>query len=256
MTGKDTENFFEKLAAAVGGAKDGGVVRLALGWHASFVLAEDGRWGVGFVPDSMKEAHTARAVHTEALIGASLSRLAGLYVSPFPQEFAAATAACAALLPFGGGGLPLDQAMTCARGEWVAVLGYERDLLPFMRDWGWRVAVFDDRVSGRPDCFPQEDFSRGAQEAEWVWLSPEAIRDRWLLSTREELLRKKGCFLQGPGLPALAGAFAPLGVTRLVVPEAAGPDAAPMVEAHVAAGGSPWLCEALTWRVHETGDVS
>ncbi|WP_208872850.1 hypothetical protein, partial [Fretibacterium fastidiosum] len=135
-------------------------------------------------------------------------------------------------------------------GDRVAVLGYERDLLPFMRDWGWRVAVFDDRGIG-PDCFPQSDFSRGVREAEWVWLSPEAIRDRWLLSTREELTRKKGCFLQGPGLPALPGAFAPLGVTHLVVPRGdASPEAAMAAEAHVAAGGSPWLSGALTWRVY------
>ncbi|CAM1380367.1 hypothetical protein FF3_01495 [Fretibacterium fastidiosum] len=243
-------NFFEALDAAARRVPDCGVARLVLGWHASFALAEDGRWGVGFVPDSMKEAHRARAVHTEELIRAPLARLAGLYVSPFPQEFAAASAACAALLPFGAGGSPLDLAMTCARGDRVAVLGYERDLLPFMRDWGWRVAVFDDRGIG-PDCFPQSDFSRGVREAEWVWLSPEAIRDRWLLSTREELTRKKGCFLQGPGLPALPGAFAPLGVTHLVVPRGdASPEAAMAAEAHVAAGGSPWLSGALTWRVY------
>ena len=243
-------NFFEELAAAVGGTEDAGVKRLVLGWHASFVLAEDGRWGVGFVPDSMKEAHTARAVHTGALIGAPLSRLAGLYVSPFPQEFAAATAACAALLPFQDGGIPMDLAMTCARGDRVAVLGYDRDLLPFMRDWGWRVAVFDDRVVNRPDCFPQDDFSRGTREAEWVWLSPEAIRDRWLLSTQDALLQKKGCFLQGPGLPSLPHGFAKLGVTHLVVPAGiAGADVI-AVEAHVAAGGSPWLCGELVWRVH------
>ncbi|MBR1672665.1 MAG: hypothetical protein IJ702_07040 [Fretibacterium sp.] len=245
-------NFFEELAAAAGRSEDAGVARLVLGWHASFVLAEDGRWGVGFVPDSMKEAHTARSVHTGALIGASLSRLAGLYVSPFPQEFAAATAACAALLPFRDGGLPLDLVMPDARGDRVAVLGYERDLLPFMRDWGWRVAVFDDRVANRPDCFPQEDFSRGVSEAEWVWLSSEAIRDRWLLSTREALLRKKGCFLQGPGLPSLPRSFKKLGVTHLVVPSPVeeSSEVARTVEAHVAAGGSPWLCEELVWRVH------
>lgn len=249
-------NFFEELSEAVGRTRDAGVARLVLGWHASFVLAEDGRWGVGFVPDSMKEAHTARAVHTSALVRASLSRLAGLYVSPFPQEFAAATAACSALLPFRDGGTPLDIVMPRARGDKVAVLGYERDLLPFMREWGWRVAVFDDRVAGRPDCFPQDEFSRGVREAEWVWLSPEAIRDRWLLSTQDTLLQKKGCFLQGPGLPALsstgnAGGFERLGVTHLVVPtgNGTGTDAA-TVEAHVAAGGSPWLCESLTWRVH------
>jgi len=240
-------SFFEDVAAAVPRAGDSAVVRLIMGWHASYVLAEDGRWGVGFVPDSTKEAHTARPAHTGELIGTGLAHLARLLVSPFPQEFAAATAACAALFPFPEGGLPLDLVMTCARGDRVAVLGYDRDLLPFMHDWGWRVAVFDDRGRG-PDCFPQEDFPRGAEEAEWVWLTPESLRDRWLFSVTETLRNKKGCFLQGPGLPALHGLFAPLGVTRLVVPIPAGtPDA---VEAHVSAGGSPWHCDALAWRVH------
>ena len=239
--------FFEAVAEAASRAKDSAVTRLILGWHASSVLAEDGRWGAGFVPDSTKEAHTARPAHTGELIGTSLARLAGLLVSPFPQEFAAATAACAALFPFSDGGFPLDLVMSCARGDRVAVLGLDRDLLPFMRDWGWRVAVFDDRGKG-PDCFPQEDFPRGAEEAEWVWLTPESLRDRWLFSVKEALCRKKGCFLQGPGLPALQGLFAPLGVTRLVVPIPQGP--AEGIETHIAAGGSPWHCDTLTWRVH------
>ena len=222
--------------------------RSVLGWHASFIFSEDGRFGVGFVPDSMKEPHTARPIHTEALLHSTLKELAGLYVSPFPQEFAAASAACSVLVPFvKHGGLPLDAVMTCARGDKVAVLGYERDLLPFMRDWGWRIAVFDDRAAGRNGCFEQEEFSRGVREAEWVWLSPEAIRDRWLLSTQNILREKKGCFLQGPGIPAMPEAFSRLGITHLVVPLG---DDAEKIEAHISAGGSTWLCDALTWRVY------
>ena len=200
----------------------------------------------------MKEPHTARAVHTSALLSSTLKELAGLYVSPFPQEFAAASAACSVLVPFvRHGGLPLDHVMTCARGDRVAVLGYERDLLPFMREWGWRVAVFDDRAAGRQGCFEQEEFSRGVREAEWVWLSPEAIRDRWLLSTQNILREKKGCFLQGPGIPAMPEAFSRLGVTHLVVP--LGNDSQ-RVESHISAGGSTWLCDALTWRVFSGHD--
>ena len=227
---------------------DSPVSRLVLGWHASFIASADGRIGVGFVPDSMKEPHTARPIHTRSLLASTLKELAGLYVSPFPQEFAAASAACSALVPFPeDGGLPLDAIMPCARGDKVAVLGYERDLLPFMRDWGWRIAVFDDRAAGRNGCFPQEEFSIGVRGAEWVWLSPEAIRDRWLLSTQNILREKKGCFLQGPGIPAIPEAFSRLGVTHLVVP--LGTDAG-NIEAHISAGGSAWLCEALTWRVY------
>lgn len=252
-------NFFEDLKNKTSLEADSGVSRLILGWHASFILASDGRWGVGFVPDSLKEAHTARPVHTEALIKYSLKELAGLYVSPFPQEFAAATAAAAALFPFDDNGSRLDLIMTLARGDKVAVLGYERDLIPFMREWGWRIAVFDDRFSsgntlngaGRTDCFAVNEFSRGIKEAEWVWLSPEAIRDRWLLSTQSELLKKKGCFLQGPGIPALPESFKGLGVTHLVVPALKNIKNYENIEAHVAAGGSPWLCEDIIWRVHD-----
>ena len=239
--------FFEDLAEALEPCPDSRVEQLVLGWRASFVTASDGRWGVGCVPDPGLQ--TARPAHTDALLAATLLQLANLLVSPFPQEFAAAGAACDALLPFPAGGFELDHIMTVARGDRVAVLGRDRDLLPFMRDWGWRVAVFDDAGKG-PDCFPQEEFSRGVREADWAWLSPEALRDRWLLSTSEVLRQKKGCFLQGPGLPCLRRSFAALGVTHVVVPRATAP--APAVCSHIAAGGSPWLCRGLEWRVHGT----
>ncbi|MDR2527393.1 MAG: hypothetical protein LBD04_00010 [Synergistaceae bacterium] len=239
--------FFEDVVNAVRGVVDVPVIQLVLGWHASAVVAEDGRWGIGCVPDSLKEAHMSRESHTNRLLGASLAGLAELVVSPFPQEFAAATAACAALLPFPSGGFRLDTVMPCARGDKVAVLGYERELIPLMRDWGWKIAVFDDIRQG-PDCFPQKDFSDGARGAEWVWLSPEAVRDRWLISTAEVLKEKKGCFLQGPGLPWLRESFAALGVTHLVSPRAVGD--AGTIRARIAAGGDPWLCPELEWRVH------
>ena len=112
--------------------------------------------------------------------------------------------------------------------------------------------MFDDRAAGRWGCFPQEEFSRGVREADWVWLSPEAVRDRWLLSTQNILREKKGCFLQGPGIPAVPRAFSRLGVSHLVVPLG---DDAEIIGAHISAGGSAWLCEALTWRVyHSSGE--
>lgn len=244
-------SFFGDLSNVIAGIEDAKVSRLILGWHASYILADDSRFGAGFVPDSRIEPHTSRPIHTQSLITSTLKELAGLYVSPFPQEFAAASAACSLLVPFPDeGGQYLDAVMTCARGDRVAVLGYERELAPFMRDWGWRSAFFDDRYAGRQDCFPQEEFSRAVRETEWVWLSPEAIRDRWLLSTQNILREKKGCFLQGPGIPALSEAFARLGVTHLVVPLG---DDAGKIETHISAGGSTWLCEALRWRVYISG---
>jgi hypothetical protein len=241
--------LFEEVADAAQKLRDAQVASLVLGWHASYIVTSDGRWGIGYVPASRKEEHRGREEHTGPLMGGSVARLAGLLASPFPQEFAAATAACAALFPFPEGGFRMDSIMPCARGDKVAVLGYERGVVPLMRDWGWKLAVFDDhRVS--PDCFPQKDFADGVRGAEWVWLSPEAIRDRWLISTSAALVEKKGCFLHGPGLPWLCGGFASLGVTHMVVPVPSGDAASAM--ARVAAGGDPWMCPELEWRVHFT----
>ena len=243
-------NFFEDLSQILISKADSKISKLILGWHASYILSEDKRYGVGFVPDSRIEPHTARQIHTENLLNASLKELANLYVSPFPQEFAAASAACSILIPFEDSGMPLDAIMPCARGDKVAVLGYERDLIPFMNEWGWRVAIFDDRFSDRQNCFPQSEFSRGVREAEWVWLSPEAIRDRWLLSTQNILREKKGCFLQGPGIPATPDLFFKMGITHLLAPVSSGNFET--IEANISAGGSTWLCNDLTWKVYLT----
>jgi len=242
--------LFEDTTKAVQERKDANVELLVLGWHASYIVASDGRWGIGYVPASHKEEHKSREEHTSLLLGGTLAKLAALLVSPFPQEFAAATAACAALFPFPDGGFRMDSIMPCARGDKVAVLGYEREVVPLMRDWGWNLAIFDDRRRG-PDCFPQEDFTEGSHGAEWVWLSPEAIRDRWLISTSAILKEKKGCFLHGPGLPWLPDSFAALGVTHLVSPIMTGEtQSAENAQARIAAGGNPWLCQELEWRVH------
>ena len=239
--------FFEDVVSAVRKCKDTPVARLVLGWHASLIVALDGRWGIGCVPNSLKEAHTAREAHTNLLLEGSMIQLAELIVSPFPQEFAAATAACSALLPFPEKGFSMDAIMPCVQRDKVAVLGYQRDLVSMMRDWGWNVAIFDDNRQG---CFPQKDFAEGAARADWVWLPLEAIRDRWLISTADILKTKKGCFLQGPGLPWLREGFASLGVTHLVAPVAVG--GAETILARISAGGDPWLCPDLEWRVHST----
>ena len=243
--------FFEDVVKAAREREDVSVAALILGWHASVVVASDGRWGIGHVPNSLKEAHTAREPHTNRLLADSLARLAELVVSPFPQEFAAATAACVALLPVPEEGFRMDSIMPCARGDKVAVLGYEREFVPIMRDWGWKLAVFDDNRRG-PDCFPQKDFADGVRGADWVWLTPEAIRDRWLLSTADDLKKKKGCFLQGPGLPWLPESFSALGVTHLIVPKPMDDTNAKNLCPRIAAGGDLWHCHDIEWRVHFT----
>jgi hypothetical protein len=240
--------FFEDIVDAARACEDAAVKSLILGWHSSVVVAADGRWGLGCVPDSLKEPHRTREEHTTLLLGASLIRLAELIVSPFPQEFAAAAAACAALLPFPEGGFQMDAILPCARGDKVAVLGYEREAVALMRDWGWKTAIFDDLRRG-PDCFPQSEFPDGARGADWVWLTFEAARDRWLFSTADILKEKKGCFLQGPGLPWLPDSFAALGITHLIAPQVTGD--AETLRARIALGGSPWLSPDLEWRIHQ-----
>lgn len=109
-------SFFGSLSQVIEKVEDSKVSQLILGWHASFVSSEDGRSGVGFVPDSRLEPHTSRPIHTASLLTSTLKELAALYVSPFPQEFAAASAACSVLVPFDErGGEYLDVVMTCAR---------------------------------------------------------------------------------------------------------------------------------------------
>ncbi|GHS91618.1 hypothetical protein AGMMS49957_18460 [Synergistales bacterium] len=245
--------FYEDVINAARNERDAAVKNLVLGWHSSFLSTPDGRWGIGCVPNSRKEAHLSRESHTSSIMNASLFQLAELIVSPFPQEFAAATAACAALLPFPHEGFPLDAILPCARGDKVAALGYEREVVPMMRDWGWKLAIFDD-LHCSPDCFPVSEFPEGAKGADWVWLTPEALRDRWLPSTADILKTKKGCFLQGPGLPYLAKSFAALGVTHLVTPAAKSciNGQSKNIRSYIAAGGDPWLCPELEWRVHFT----
>lgn len=240
-------NLFEKIAQATHACLDSRIKELVLGWYASFAVSEDQRWGIGYVPNSLKEPHKSRESHTHFLTCSTLIGLADLFPSPFPQEFAAASAACAALLPFPKEGLPLDNIMPCARGDKVAVLGYEKELLPLMRDWGWKIAVFDDFGQG-PDCFPQKNFSEGVDGADWVWLTPESIRDRWFISITEKLRQKKGCFLQGPGIPYLKGVYSQFGITHLITPRITGDSDA--IRFRLGAGGDLWLSREIEWAAY------
>jgi len=46
--------LFEDAANAAKKRKDANVTDLVLGWHASYIVASDGRWGIGYVPASRK----------------------------------------------------------------------------------------------------------------------------------------------------------------------------------------------------------
>ena len=247
-------NFYELVVNAALSRKDCEVSSLVLGWHASGIILADGRWGIGAVPDPLKEAHVVREHHTRAIIGASAHALAQLIVSPFPQEFAAASAAVAALLPPPeGSGLPLDSIRLITRGEKVAVLGYHRSIVPFMRDWNWELVIFDDysMKKNSPDVYPESEMLKQLKNVSWVWLTSEAMRDRAFLELQDKLANMKGVFLQGGGVAWLDHGYRDFGVSYLILPHKADGDVAPSnVIARIGVGGEAWNDDELVWKVH------
>jgi len=247
-------NFYELVVNAALSQKDCEVSSLVLGWHASGILLADGRWGVGAVPDPLKEAHVVREQHTRNIIGASAHVLAQLIVSPFPQEFAAASAAVSALLPTPEeNGLPLDSIRLLTKGEKVAVLGYHRSIIPFMRDWNWNLVIFDDYSTKRKsqNVYPESEMLKQLDNVSWVWLTAEAMRDRAFLELQGKLAGIKGVFLQGGGVAWLERGYRDFGVSYLILPHAADPKVKPSdVIARIGVGGEAWNDSELVWKVH------
>ena len=247
-------NFYELVVNAALSREDCEVSSLVLGWHASGILLADGRWGIGAVPDPLKEAHIVREQHTRSIIGASAHALAQLIVSPFPQEFAAASAAVSALLPPPeGSGLPLDSIKLITGGEKVAVLGYHRSIIPFMRDWNWELVIFDDysMKKNSPGVYPESEMLKQLDNVSWVWLTAEAMRDRAFLELQGKLARMNGVFLQGGGVAWLERGYRDFGVSYLVLPHKASPETSPSdVIARVGVGGDAWSDDELVWKVH------
>ncbi|GAB1400051.1 hypothetical protein MASR1M66_15050 [Aminivibrio sp.] len=123
-------SLYEKMLESAAGGKDSGVRSLFLGWKGSAIILEDGRWGVGAVPPSERDSHSPREPHTRLLLSATAREIALLAVSPYPQEFAAASAALSALLPPTEGGCPLE-ALLSLPGE---------DRVSFLRTRGFRIS--------------------------------------------------------------------------------------------------------------------
>ena len=247
-------NFYELVVNAALSQKDCEVSSLVLGWHASGIMLADGRWGIGAVPDPQKEAHIVREQHTRSIVGASAYALAQLIVSPFPQEFAAASAAISALLPPpAGSGLPLDSIRLVTRGEKVAVLGYHKSIIPFMRDLNWDLVIFDDysTMKNSPDVYPESEMLKQLDKVSWVWMTAEAMRDRAFLELQGKLAGMKGVFLQGGGVAWLDHGYRDYGVSYLVLPHAASPEVDPSsIISWIGIGGEAWSNSELVWKVH------
>ena len=247
-------NFYELVVNTALSQENCEVSSLVLGWHASGILFADGRWGIGAVPDPLKEAHIVREQHTRSIDGANAHSLAQLIVSPFPQEFAAASAAVAALLPPPeGSGLPLDSIRLMPKGEKVAVLGYHRYIIPFLQDWNWELVIFDDYTMKKrtPNVYPESEMLKQLDGVSWVWITAEALRDRAFLELQDKLKGMKGVFLQGGGVAWLDRGYRDFGVSYLVLPHRANPEINPTdVIARIGIGGEAWNDSELIWKVH------
>ncbi|WP_024821347.1 Rossmann-like domain-containing protein [Aminobacterium mobile] len=240
--------FFEKLISLAKEQKDAPVREIILGWHASIVSFEDGRWGLGMVPPGEKIPLSSREEHTQRLLASTAHDLVSLFASPYPQEFAAASAAAAALLPPEGPSLPLDTIAGIPAGDNVAVMGYDRTLTPFLRDWGWSMVILDDEREA-PDVFPEDETPQKLPLCKWCWLSSDTLRNRWFTFIQPYISQMKGVFLRGPGLPWLPHLFKTAGVTHLILPSINKYEIS-SITSFIAAGGNPWLCRHITWRVH------
>lgn len=240
--------LYEKILDHIRSIPDGVVERLVLGWHGSCVLLRDGRCGIGTVPLPGHEVLRSIHSHTENLLRQSAQGLAELLVSPFPQEFAAASAAAAALLPPPKEGFPLETLRFLPRGGKVALLGYDAELVPLLREWGWSLAIFDDLHSA-PDVFPAWSGAHLAGSCSWAWISAEALRDRQILSLMPTFKSMEGCILQGPGIPWSPEVLVEAGITHLLLPSWSKRDF-PSILTYIEAGGNPLSCPSVLWRLH------
>lgn len=240
-------SLYEKMLESVASVKDCGVTSLFLGWKGSAILLQDRRWGLGAVPPSERDSHSPRESHTRTLLSASAREIALLAVSPYPQEFAAASAALSALLPPPEGGQPLDALLSLPGKDRVALLAPDPWVSDYLKDWNWKISVFDDRRRGL-GVLPEWTSSQHMASSPWIWLTAEALRTRAILTLLPLFPRKKGVILQGPGIPFLPELFREAGVTHLVLPV---PEEGSREEVfrYLGTGGSPWSCPDLRWKV-------
>ena len=239
--------LYEKMLQYAAGAKDCEVTSLFLGWKGSAILLEDGRWGIGAVPPLGRDSHSPRESHTRSLLSASAREIALLAVSPYPQEFAAASAAMSALLPPPDGGQPLESLLSLPGKDRVSLLAPDPWVSDCLKDWNWNVSIFDDRRRGF-GVLPEWTSSQHMASSPWIWLTAEVLRTRAILTLLPLFPRKKGVILQGPGIPYLPELFREAGITHLVLPV---PEKGSREEVfrYLGTGGSSWNCPDLRWRV-------
>ena len=239
--------LYESILHEVLRFPDGEPENMIIGWKGSILSLKDGRWGIGAIPPEGGEPLSPREEHTRNLLSCRAHRLASLLVSPYPQEFAAASASLAALAPAPAGGEPLEMLLPLPEGEKVSLLAPDPWVTDFLMDWNWNISIFDDYRRGL-NVLPEWTSSQHLRSSRWLWINAETLRNRRILSLLPLLRQKRGVILQGPGIPFLPSLFREAGVTHLVIPVAER-DAEEQTRRYISAGGTPWACPSLRWRV-------
>ena len=239
--------LYESILQEVLRAPDGKPDNLIIGWKGSFLSLADGRWGVGSTPPEGGDPLSPREEHTRNILMCGAHSLARLLVSPYPQEFSAASASLAALASAPAGGEPLEYLLPLPGRDRVVLLAPDPWVIDFLRDWNWNISIFDDSRRGL-DILPEWTSSQHLHSSAVLWINAETLRNRKILSLIPLLKEKRGVILQGPGIPFLPTVFREAGITHLVLP-AADKSAAPETRRYIAAGGTPWTCPSLRWRV-------
>jgi hypothetical protein len=237
--------LYQELQENLLSARQGELDALILSWKGSIAKFRDGRWGMGAVPPEGAGVLSTREDHTRDMLSFDSRELAKLIVSPYPQEFAAATAVASALAP-PRGGEPLEALLSAPGKERVVLITPDPFVVDFLRDWNWQISIFDDSRKGR-NIFPEWTASQHLGGAGWLWITAECFRTRAFF-TYLPWLKAKKIVLQGPGIPFLPEVYGRAGISHLVLPDTAGTD--PEIPfRHICAGGSPWKCPDLPWRV-------
>ena len=238
--------LYEEMQERLLSVRQGELESLVLSWKGSVAKLTDGRWGIGAIPPEGAETLSSREDHTRGLTASGSGDYIRLLVSPYPQEYAAATAVAAALAP-PGEGKPLECLLSLPGKERVSLITPDPFVVDFLRDWNWNISIFDDRKRGR-DVFPEWTASQHLGGAGWLWITAECFRTRSFFSLLPWLKGKK-IILQGPGVPFLPEIYAKAGTSYLVLPLTKGADPAGPSR-YIGAGGSPWKCPDLPWRVY------
>ncbi len=241
--------IFETILKELRSFPDGEVSEIVLGWHGSIVLFRDGRYGLGSVPTRRNlETFESYSSQTQRLLNASAHELVELMVSPYPQEFAIASAAASALAPIKTKGRPLSRFLKDLKPKKLYLIGYEQPLVLLFNNLNLKPFVLDD-FSRKPRVLPSWVGPHLLNDADWLWITFQALRDRQLFSLEKLIKSTENVVLLGPGVPWLPDLLSWLGIKFVAQPRISHSKANHLLK-YIAAGGSCWDCEFLSWEVY------